>query len=129
MNEEREEAMRVVLENAGDDWRTAAHAVVCCMAGEEVSGEDIRLRCLRYGIKPHHPNAWGAFISGLSRRGLLRKTGRYVMSQENGSEIRVYEVHAGWRGNLQALQSPKKRNPSPTKNVATNAYLKAKEGF
>ena len=61
--------------------------------GEEMTGEDIRMES---GATAHHPNAWGAAIMGLTRRGLLIKTGEYRQMVRPSSHARVNPVYKVW---------------------------------
>lgn len=86
-----------VLDNAGDKWQVLARLVVRTMDKQEVTGEDIRLKCLGLNILPHHHNAWGAFISLLVNEGRLIHTGKYVPMKADKSNARrtaVYRVEA-----------------------------------
>jgi hypothetical protein len=82
-----------VLSHAGTAWREQAHAVFLDMPVSEVTGEDIRLTCEDAGIRPHHPNAWGAFVSWLVNEGDLMPTGRYVPMKAKGSHARKTQVY------------------------------------
>ena len=65
---------RVMEHNA--DWQRKARAHLWIWRGEELTGEQIRIRLMGMGITPDHPNAWGGFIAGLVKQGYLRDTGR-----------------------------------------------------
>lgn len=96
--ESKRNNLQRVLENAGHQWQVLARLVVRTMANQEVTGEDIRLRCLSLDIEPHHHNAWGAFISMLVTEGRLIPTGRYVAmksERSNARKTQVYRVGAG----------------------------------
>lgn len=58
--------------------------------GQEVTGEDIRVLS---GIEAQHPNAWGAAIMTLARRGNLQKTGEYRQMQRPSAHARVNPVY------------------------------------
>ena len=92
----RDEAIQRVLANAGDEWKEAARLHVSThMKGEMVTGEDMRLSCLRAGIKPHHPNAWGGFVQGMVKQHILWPTNQFRQMRAPGSHARntrVYEV-------------------------------------
>jgi hypothetical protein len=89
----RDEALRRVFDNAPEDWRIGAMKVVERLKGEKVTGEAIRLACEEKGIKPHHPNAWGAFIAWLKRSSVLKPTGVYVNMVGPKSNARKTEVY------------------------------------
>lgn len=93
--ENKRNNLQRVLENAGHQWQVLARLVVRTMSGQEVTGEDIRLRCLSLDIKPSHHNAWGAFIAMMVTEGKLTPTGRYVpmrSEKSNGRRTQVYLV-------------------------------------
>lgn len=46
------------------------------LAGQEVTGDEIHSWLEAIGVQPDHHNAWGGFVSGLVRRGVLEDTGR-----------------------------------------------------
>src|SRR5262245_22076180 len=58
--------------------------------GAELTGEDI---CLLSGRTAHHPNAWGAAINALVRRGLLIKTGAMRQPSSVASHARAIHVY------------------------------------
>ena len=89
----RDAATARVLDNAGEDWRDAAERVFESMTDDELTGEDIRLACEAAGVKPHHNNAWGAFILSLVRDGRLEATGRYRPMRAAGSHGRETKVY------------------------------------
>jgi hypothetical protein len=89
----RDAALDTVLDHAGQDWREQAKAVLHDMDDREVTGEDIRLACEAAGVRPHHHNAWGAFVASLVRDGLLIPTGRYVPMKAKGSHARKTQLY------------------------------------
>ena len=89
----RNEALDRVFSNASEDWKARALRVVLSMRGQRVTGEDVRLACEALGIRPHHHNAWGAFISSLRRSGKLMPTGEYVNMRGAKSNARKTEVY------------------------------------
>ena len=91
--EARDAAMAQVMANTPPDWKDAARDIVARMKGEEVTGEDIRFQCERQRVQPHHSNAWGAFIAGLVREGVLEKTGRYVQMRAEKSHARETKLY------------------------------------
>jgi hypothetical protein len=93
--EERDEALdRVGDSSLADELDRLLHRHV----GREVTGEDVRAL---HGSEVHHPNAWGAAINALVRRGRLLKTGEYRPMQRPSSHARatpVYLVHPNPEG-------------------------------
>ncbi len=86
----KEEGMATVLENAGEDWKTQALQVVLSMPrGVPFLAEDVRLRCEKQGITPHHNNAWGGFFNGLRRKEVVVHTGRYVPTESPKTHAHV----------------------------------------
>lgn len=61
--------------------------------GSEWTGEGIRIRCTDLGVTPHHPNAWGAAVNVVVRKGLLIKTGEYRQMKRVSSHARVNPVY------------------------------------
>jgi hypothetical protein len=94
----KKDAMRRVLDSAGVDWMTLARLVVRTMRGQEVTGEDIRLRCAELGIAPTHHNAWGALINQLQHlrdgtRPYLIATDKFVPMRGPKSNARLTRVY------------------------------------
>jgi hypothetical protein len=89
----RDAALEQVYYNAPEDWKAAALNVVLSMKSQLVTGEDIRLACEARNIKPHHHNAWGAFISSLKRQGVLAPTGKWVNMRGPKSNARKTELY------------------------------------
>lgn len=87
------EKLSQVIDNAGKHWQTLARLVVRTMNDQQVTGEDIRLKCCALDIVPHHHNAWGAFIALLVREGKLVETGRYVPMRGERSNARRTPVY------------------------------------
>lgn len=71
---ERDKALDAVEEESLTDF---TDRVVASMGPAEVTGEDITRAVQGMGRDAHHPNAWGAVINALIRRGRLEKTGEY----------------------------------------------------
>lgn len=64
-------------------------------AGDEVTGEDVRLQCVAAGVDAEHPNAWGAVVNALVRSGQLEDTGRMKHMETERSHARrtpIYRV-------------------------------------
>jgi hypothetical protein len=51
--------------------------------GELVLGEDVRVRLEAQGVRPRSPHAWGALISTLIERRVLRETGSWRPMRNN----------------------------------------------
>jgi hypothetical protein len=63
--------------------------------GEEVTGEDIRLRLIEAGLPtPPHENAWGAVTHALARNDFLHDTGRVKKATDPRSHARRLVI---WR--------------------------------
>ena len=63
--------------------------------GDEVTGEDIRLRLIEAGLPtPPHENAWGALTHSLARNAFLHDTGRVVKARDPRSHARRLVI---WR--------------------------------
>jgi hypothetical protein len=89
----RDEALDRVYSRAPDDWKAGSAKVVRSMKGQKVTGEDIRLACEARDLRPHHHNAWGAFISWLKRQRVIVGTGTYVNMKGPRSNARKTEVY------------------------------------
>ncbi len=57
-------------------------------SGDVMTGEQIRKVCELHGIRPVHPNAWGALTGTLVRRGFLRDSGKTVQMEDPKSHAR-----------------------------------------
>jgi hypothetical protein len=91
--------MDAVLDHQPDDFPSALAAVIRDhFRGQTVTGDAITAKALALGLKPTHPNAWGAAYGAIAKRypGLLRATGQWVKSSINprnhGSRYPLYEV-------------------------------------
>ena len=86
----RDEGMDRVARNAGEDFtrRVRSHFQTHFQTGRHVTGEMVKLSCVRAGIEPHHHNAWGPVIKSLIVSGLLRKTGHTVLMKTRQSHAR-----------------------------------------
>jgi hypothetical protein len=96
MSEEtaRDNALNVVLDNAGD-WKEQVREYVKRLPpGMELLGEKVRTLCLDRGVKPHHHNAWGAMIKTLVKEGYLEPiAGRFEAMKAKGSHARKTQVY------------------------------------
>lgn len=89
------DGMESVLARAPEEWQ---EAVVCAVSsferGEVVTAEDIRIRLEKLSpLEPHHPNAWGAMISGLVKRGMLVPTGEMPKARRESSHERKIQQY------------------------------------
>jgi hypothetical protein len=85
----RDAAIERVLENAGESFSVRVLQIVSQIPlGTLCTGESIRRRCIQQGVLPHHHNAWGGVMAGLSRSPLLEQTGQWVQMQEVRSHAR-----------------------------------------
>ena len=83
-----------LLELHGPEFTGAVIMLVSTLpSGAEVTGEDLRRMAGKLGIRPHHPNAWGAAINVLVRSGQLVKTGQYVQMTDPRSHARETKVY------------------------------------
>jgi hypothetical protein len=94
-----QQGMDLVLQNQADDFvARVAEVIRHYFRGEDVLFEAIRAKAEAAGVKPKHPNAWGAACNAILRRfpGLLTPTGQHLKSKINpknhASEYRVYRV-------------------------------------
>ena len=88
-----------VTSNTDAEWAAAVDATILRWAntGQPFTAEDVRFLAAYFADagEPHHPNAWGARMSAAGRRGVIRKTGRYVQA---GRAERHAAVIAEWIG-------------------------------
>ena len=72
-------------------------AVLPGFVGLKFTGEDLRIAA---GAASCHPNAWGAAVNALVRRGCLKKTGEYRTPRSTASHARAIQVYElgprGW---------------------------------
>jgi len=59
----------------------------------DFTGEDVRFYCETVVESPKHPNAWGALIKELSRRKVIRATGKYRQPKDKSSHSRAIQVY------------------------------------
>lgn len=84
-----DQGLAQVLDNApGDFSESVFRHVLCLPQGQVCTGESIRFACLLKGIRPHHPNAWGAAIRRCLEAGLLTETGRFPRMRSQSSHAR-----------------------------------------
>ena len=94
------EARNAVLDAVADrntGWLALAAAEMAKLEpGQTGIGEDYRRILLERGVPPpKHPNAFGAFIATMARRGVLVPTGEYRAMREaksNGRKSAVYRL-------------------------------------
>jgi len=60
---------------------------------DDFTGEDIRRWIESEGLKPNHPNAWGALINTLIKRKIIVPTGEYRAMKDNTSHARKTPVY------------------------------------
>lgn len=88
---QRDDALERVTKNANTDWKIRAEQAVLKLAGERETfiADDV----WEFGIeKPKEPRALGGVMMGLSRRGVIIKTGQYRQSK-----LRHLTPMAVWR--------------------------------
>lgn len=96
----RNRGVTKVLDN-NKSWMENALAVVSgpyfplFATNDPFTGEDIRdeLTSRPYVGFPSHPNAWGALINTLARRGLIVATGQYVVPKDKSSHARKIQLY------------------------------------
>lgn len=96
MSEElaRDNALNVVGDNAGVEWRRAVVEYVKTLPAMELLGEKVRTLCLERGLAPHHHNAWGSMIRTLVKEGYLEPIeGRFEAMKAKGSHARKSQVY------------------------------------
>lgn len=91
----KEKGIRKVSENESLVWRERAINVVnqVMQVKDCFTADDIRLMADEFGLpEPHHPNVWGALLSGLSKSGVIHKTGQYIASRLPVSHGRIIPI-------------------------------------
>ena len=87
------DGMTQTLERAGTAFVDRACAVIQKVhAGERLLAETWRATCEEHGVRPHHPNAWGALTSSMSRRGVIRPTGEFVKATSKRNHAHPYQL-------------------------------------
>lgn len=86
--EQRDAALNRVASNSGEFVDRALAAIQSLPRGDYI-GEEIRNKLIEQGIKPHHPNAWGALINTAQRRGYIKKNGKWRSMQGPKSHARA----------------------------------------
>lgn len=90
----RDRGASQVLAHAGGDWKQ--QAIDCIRrhwSGREGIAEDFRRTCMEEGIKPHHPNAWGALTLVMKRQDMLEETGEWRSPTDQKSHARPTRVY------------------------------------
>lgn len=90
----RDQGTTQVLDNAGGEW--ADQAISCIRrhwSGREGIAEDFRRTCMDHGLRPHHPNAWGALTLQMKRQKLLEETGEWRAPKDRKSHARPTRVY------------------------------------
>jgi len=89
----RDAGMQQVLFH-NEDWRLKATYHIAELAGSEVTGEDIRKYMeTEHECFPNHHNAWGGWIGGLVKSGILQPTGEFRKMTEPKSHARKTQVY------------------------------------
>ena len=89
--------------NSNLSWLAAVHDRLRKISkereGQLVTGEDVRATLTELGLKPNHPNAWGALINGLVKKKVLLPTDVYRPMKDPRSHARSTRVYAlsGWQ--------------------------------
>lgn len=85
---------RVMAPN--ENWRWLCTMLVDTPAfwDQTVTGEVLRQYCEAHDLHPHHHNAWGGWISGLRKQGILERVGHTLMSRpsSHSRENPVYRM-------------------------------------
>jgi hypothetical protein len=97
----KDAGMDAVLTRQGPEFTSAVEAVIRSIdpATPPFRGEYIRRICSEQGVVPTHPNAWGAVISTMRKRGVLQPTGKYTQSVSTANHAHPYEEYTIPQGN------------------------------
>lgn len=90
--EARDEALALVAGNS-DGFISAGLELISRLPRGDATGEDIRFALEAKGLIPHHHNAWGALTLAAVKRGLLRRTDRFVNMRGPKSHARMTRVY------------------------------------
>lgn len=89
------EGIRTVLDNQGEAWSALAGQLIAAYIAKHgpCLMEDARAFAIECGLEqPSHPNAWGAVVSGLSRRGVVEMAGTWAKAQSVKSHASMYPL-------------------------------------
>lgn len=92
--EARDKGMAQVLEGTDLTERVSDIINQEWGAGEMITGEDIRVRCIELGVQVRHHNAWGAAINSVVRSRQLVALGKYVPSKVISSHAHKSPLYA-----------------------------------
>lgn len=89
----KELGQQQVLTNAGEQWKDAALDCILNLAnsGNEFTSDDIR-GIMDKTNPPHNGKAYGAILSSASKKKIIKKTGRYVLTKIPTSHARMIAV-------------------------------------
>lgn len=87
----KKKALEKVADNSGDFVADALAAIRELPAGR-YTGEDFRIALEERGVKPHHPNAWGALTSIAARRKIIEATTSMRAMRSKKSHARLTRV-------------------------------------
>ena len=91
---ERDRALAIVRANGGDWHAKATVALTLIDNGWTGTAEDIRIRLVMKGLeKPHHHNAWGAWVRAMVTAKRLVPTGEFRHMKTNKSHARRTSVY------------------------------------
>ena len=91
--EARDEGLKKVASGSPDYIDGGMALIANLPNGTELTGEDVRLKCVAAGLRYHHPNVHGSLIKRAVDRGLLRPTGRWVQPKAKPSHASKIQVH------------------------------------
>lgn len=89
----RDQALERVAVHAGTEFMKAGLMAIALIKGEDVTGEAIRVILIGKGIRPHHPNAWGALVQQALKLGLILETGLYTKMTDVRSHARKTQIY------------------------------------
>jgi hypothetical protein len=125
--EARDEGMAKVASRSPEYIEGGMALIANLPNGSELTGEEIRFKCIASGLRYHHQNAHGTLIKRAVERGMLRRTGRMVQPKakpSHGRDIHVYRVRSVIQPLPPVSPSEPPSEPSPVEPPPlTNAYI------
>lgn len=89
---ERDSAINKISDNNQNFMSHGLIALSKLKTGE-YTGEDIRIILTKIGLRPNHPNAWGALVMSAIKFGILINTGKVTKMKTKTSHARKTSIY------------------------------------
>ena len=91
--ERKDEGIKRAKEREGTEWveRSILH-LTTNHAGNQMTGEEMRLALQRAGLDAKDHHAWGALVNTMARRKMIRMTGEWRRMSARRSNARLTPV-------------------------------------